>query len=696
VNTPRTKQFEVTFGHILKRLGGPCSGLAANQENAAIHNNLETIQPLKELNMSEQHSNFNGPKQRFHSLRAKDLSRSTRKWLFCVFAFLLITGITLIDALRAAEAVGRDVNYRSIAATGFWSNAGAVPADFDPAFGQALYGWTGSKSGSAASFHLVVRPSGKYLLAIGFFDPQTTPGARLQDIVIDGRKVDTLDPAGPRPTVRLYDAADRNGDGYLQVSCSHVKDECGATGLMNIVWLFEADQRGKVDAEKLARGNNSIKPLFRLDAASADRQSREHINFPKLPETQQKRMLPLRPVALGIVPARPQPVDPLHLEIQGELRNRIRLVLDRWGYAGRDQKLVAGFLADAGFDTSARALEVYCMFSRLMKVDLDLQVPFEALLSRQQRSGELAGAFPGGAGVPRLACSWEQGTLLQAMLAYYEHSGGDPRALEAARQIVEWEDRMISGKLNGDQIIEALRPVEDPELRRSIVDLGMVRHAALNDDGIVDVQIALTVAGCPLRNEITNRVTAAVAPLPGVRKVTLDFTNAPLDAVIDYLREISGMNIFVDTKVRDKQMTITMKVNELSLRSIFGLMLKPQGCDVLFKDGVLQVMTKEDVADKTMRMEIYDCRDILHPIAQFPGVDLDLSQGAGILVTQPDVDAAGEMPIEEMVRAHTGGRSWEENSKAVVKMQNGLLVIKNTPEVHKQVRRLLDLLRANK
>ena len=74
------------------------------------------------------------------------------------------------------------------------------------------------------------------------------------------------------------------------------------------------------------------------------------------------------------------------------------------------------------------------------------------------------------------------------------------------------------------QIIEALRPVEDPELRRSIVDLGMVRHAALDDDGVAGVQIALTVAGCPLRNEITSRVTAAVAPLPGVRKVTLDFT----------------------------------------------------------------------------------------------------------------------------------------------------------------------------
>ena len=156
------------------------------------------------------------------------------------------------------------------------------------------------------------------------------------------------------------------------------------------------------------------------------------------------------------------------------------------------------------------------------------------------------------------------------------------------------------------------------------------------------------------------------------------------------------MNIFTDAKVREKNLVISLKVNEISLRSIFSLMLKPHNCDILFKDGVLQLMTKEDVADKTMKMEIYDCRDILYPVAQFPGVDLDLAGGAGVIVQQPDVDQGSEVPIEEMVRTHTGGRSWEENPKAVVKMQNGLLVIKNTPDVHKQVRRLLDLLRANK
>ncbi|MEI8239675.1 MAG: Mrp/NBP35 family ATP-binding protein [Actinomycetota bacterium] len=75
-----------------------------------------------------------------------------------------------------------------------------------------------------------------------------------------------------------------------------------------------------------------------------------------------------------------------------------------------------------------------------------------------------------------------------------------------------------------EQIIDALRPVEDPELHRSIVDLGMVRSVDIAADGKVLVQIALTVPGCPLRNEIQNRVSGAVAPLDGVTGVTLDFT----------------------------------------------------------------------------------------------------------------------------------------------------------------------------
>ena len=73
------------------------------------------------------------------------------------------------------------------------------------------------------------------------------------------------------------------------------------------------------------------------------------------------------------------------------------------------------------------------------------------------------------------------------------------------------------------EVIEALRPVEDPELHRSIVDLGMYRGSTI-DGGHADVRIALTVAGCPLRSEIQRRVTDALLELDGVAAVTLDFT----------------------------------------------------------------------------------------------------------------------------------------------------------------------------
>ena len=75
-----------------------------------------------------------------------------------------------------------------------------------------------------------------------------------------------------------------------------------------------------------------------------------------------------------------------------------------------------------------------------------------------------------------------------------------------------------------DQVLEALRPVQDPELHRSIVDLDMVRDITIGGDGTVTVLIALTVAGCPLRAEITSRVTGAVGALDGVSGVAVDMT----------------------------------------------------------------------------------------------------------------------------------------------------------------------------
>lgn len=74
-----------------------------------------------------------------------------------------------------------------------------------------------------------------------------------------------------------------------------------------------------------------------------------------------------------------------------------------------------------------------------------------------------------------------------------------------------------------DQLIEVLRPVQDPELHRSIVDLGMVRDVVIDKKGTVGLTVVLTIAGCPLRNEIQTRVNTALRALDGVSDVNLNF-----------------------------------------------------------------------------------------------------------------------------------------------------------------------------
>ena len=74
-----------------------------------------------------------------------------------------------------------------------------------------------------------------------------------------------------------------------------------------------------------------------------------------------------------------------------------------------------------------------------------------------------------------------------------------------------------------DQVTEALTGVIDPELRRNIVDLGMVRSIEIGDDGRVDVVVSLTTAGCPIRNHFQQAVAQNVAELEGVTAVEVGF-----------------------------------------------------------------------------------------------------------------------------------------------------------------------------
>jgi ATP-binding protein involved in chromosome partitioning len=76
---------------------------------------------------------------------------------------------------------------------------------------------------------------------------------------------------------------------------------------------------------------------------------------------------------------------------------------------------------------------------------------------------------------------------------------------------------------NEQQIREALRAVIDPELRRSIVELDMVREVSIGSNGVVDVTVSLTTPGCPIKGHFQQSVTEAVGALEGVSHVNVYF-----------------------------------------------------------------------------------------------------------------------------------------------------------------------------
>src|SRR5262249_38701415 len=74
-----------------------------------------------------------------------------------------------------------------------------------------------------------------------------------------------------------------------------------------------------------------------------------------------------------------------------------------------------------------------------------------------------------------------------------------------------------------EQITDKLRAVIDPELRRSIVELDMVRSIDVKDGGRVEVVVSLTTPGCPIRSHFERAVVERVSELDGVSSVGVGF-----------------------------------------------------------------------------------------------------------------------------------------------------------------------------
>ncbi|QIZ71284.1 Mrp/NBP35 family ATP-binding protein [Oxynema aestuarii] len=81
----------------------------------------------------------------------------------------------------------------------------------------------------------------------------------------------------------------------------------------------------------------------------------------------------------------------------------------------------------------------------------------------------------------------------------------------------------MSDPLDSKAVLDVLRPVQDPELQKSLVELNMIRNVAIDGDR-VSFTLVLTTPACPLREFIVEDCEKAVRTLPGVETVNIEVT----------------------------------------------------------------------------------------------------------------------------------------------------------------------------
>jgi len=205
-------------------------------------------------------------------------------------------------------------------------------------------------------------------------------------------------------------------------------------------------------------------------------------------------------------------------------------------------------------------------------------------------------------------------------------------------------------------------------------------------------------------NETDPRKQEVVSKLNTMR-VTVNFENTTMEEAIGFLRDFSGLNIVVDAEVyktqSEDQLKVTLKVKDLLLKSILKLMLNSRELTAMYKEGVLLVVPKGKI-DKSVTLQLYDVRDLLVKIQDFPGPKVELvspSKGGGGPLTgatfsleEPRSTITEEF-VTEMVKQNTGDKSWDENPNASITLTNGVLVVSQSKRVHEEIKHFVNLLR---
>ncbi|KAF0245671.1 MAG: hypothetical protein FD180_1391 [Planctomycetota bacterium] len=208
----------------------------------------------------------------------------------------------------------------------------------------------------------------------------------------------------------------------------------------------------------------------------------------------------------------------------------------------------------------------------------------------------------------------------------------------------------------------------------------------------------------PVRADDADDTKAGIMTKLETTKISLDFKDTNLSEVIDFLHEVTGINFVLSKTVLEKarggELKVDIKLEDLPLRTALKLLLELNDLALVYRKGVLMVETKEERGSE-LDMKMYDVKDLLMKIRDFPGPSLELSSGEGDAgpttgIVEPD---EGAHPFDDpeslvnIIRNATGGDSTWGKDGVTIGISNGLLVVVQSASIHREIQELIVALR---
>ncbi len=181
-----------------------------------------------------------------------------------------------------------------------------------------------------------------------------------------------------------------------------------------------------------------------------------------------------------------------------------------------------------------------------------------------------------------------------------------------------------------------------------------------------------------------------------------DGEGAPLVSVAEYLQRVTGINFVVSSLLKDEdedETSVNLNLPDRSVKKLLDLIAATsEFVRWKIQNGVVNFVLPEELTGG-QELRFYDVRDLIHPVANFPGREINVRPSQGTDIEEEDLEAQEALVVtgddlDALIRDFINPESWEEDDNNGLQVtESGTLIVNHTPAIHEQIESLLEDLR---